>query len=107
MTFVRVIKDPTGLLWLNCDPNKEGPNQGTCTYDVSKAKDICIFSFENKEKFKDPILSRVKKYNEALFYCNEFGPAFSSDLLLEVKEDNDSREYNIGSCIQRSYEKKM
>ena len=106
--FVRVLKDPTGDLWLNNDSmkkvHKNYSNSTNFIPDIGKTKDSFVFSFKNKNNFKDPILSHVKNMNEALFYCNEFGPAFSTDLLLRVIG---SGEYNFNRCKQRNYEKKI
>ena len=45
--------------------------------------------------------------DRALYYSKYYGPAFGSDLLLGVKENDASKEYDFGHCIQRSYEKKI
>ena len=98
--FVRVLKDPKGNLWLNNDDDSK------LTYDVGKTKDSFIFSFKNKNNFKNPILSHVESMDEALIYCNEFGPTFGSDLMLRAKGPDDT-EYNFILCEQQSYEKKV
>jgi hypothetical protein len=91
-TFVRILKDPV----------TENKQQNEI---VGKTKDSFIFSFKDENNFKVPILSHVKNMNQALFYRDNYGPAFCSDLLLGVKENDDSKEYNIGHCIQLSYDK--
>ncbi|GBC40959.2 BTB/POZ protein [Rhizophagus irregularis DAOM 181602=DAOM 197198] len=53
------------------------------------------------------ILSRIKDLDRALFYCDEFGPAFDTDLLVYVNDDDCLNEYNSSGCKQRSYEKKL
>src|SRR3954447_26292720 len=54
-------------------------------------KDSFIFSFKNKNGFKDAILSNVNNMNQALLYHREFGPSFDIDLFLSVTENDDSR----------------
>jgi hypothetical protein len=95
-TFVRVFKDPTGDLWLNLNSDsgrKLLPKSKSSTCDIGKTKDSFIFSFKNKNNFKDPILSHVKNVDKALLYHNRFGPAFSDDLLLRVENFDDDTEY--------------
>ncbi|GBB91477.1 hypothetical protein RclHR1_01880008 [Rhizophagus clarus] len=73
-----------------------------------KTMDSFIFSFKSKTDFKDPILSHVKNMDHALFYCNEFGPAFGDgDINIHVKDNDDSKKYDCFNCIQYSYEKKI
>jgi hypothetical protein len=72
--------------------------------EYGKTKDSFIFSFKNKDNFKDPILSLVKNMDEAIFNCSDYGPTFDHDLLNCTKDDN-SRDYNSHKCKQRSYEK--
>ena len=75
--------------------------------EYGKTKDSFIFSFKNKDSFKEPTLSLVKNMDEALFNCSSYGPTFDYDLLVCVKEDDGSRDYNSRKCKQRSYEKKI
>ena len=104
--FVRVLKDPTGDLWLNLDNDSRNKNHDAIyEYDTGKTKDSFIFSFKNKNNFKDPILSHVEDMNEAIYYCNEFGPTFSTDLVLFT--NGSDTEYNHNFCRQFSYEKKI
>ncbi|EXX72058.1 uncharacterized protein OCT59_029133 [Rhizophagus irregularis] len=72
--------------------------------EYGKTKDSFIFSFKNKDDFKDPILSLVNNMDEALFNCSDYGPTFDNDLLICSKEDN-SKNFNSSKCKQRSYEK--
>ncbi|PKK59764.1 hypothetical protein RhiirC2_794349 [Rhizophagus irregularis] len=51
-----------------------------------KTKDSFIFSFKNKDSFKDPILSYVKNYDKALCYNSYYGPTF--DLILQFLRVN-------------------
>ncbi|GET64887.1 carbohydrate-binding module family 13 protein [Rhizophagus irregularis DAOM 181602=DAOM 197198] len=75
--------------------------------DCSKAKDSFIFSFKNKNSFKDPILSYVKDYNKALFYRSSHGPTFFTDLGIYAKNGHVNRNYDFIQNKQQSYEKKM
>ncbi|EXX64781.1 hypothetical protein GLOIN_2v1779084 [Rhizophagus irregularis DAOM 181602=DAOM 197198] len=75
--------------------------------EYGKTKDSFIFSFKNKDNFKDPILSYIKDTNRALYYHKRFGPTFDSDLLLCVGEKDGLKEYNVFGCKQRSYEKNI
>src|SRR5581483_2143580 len=72
-----------------------------------KTEESFIFSLKSKNNFKEPVLSRISNNNEALIYSVGCGPAFSTDLILRVKESDGSKEYNVSRCIQRSYEKKL
>src|SRR3989440_5163417 len=73
----------------------------------SKTKDSFIFSFKNKDYFKDSILSRVKNMDQALRFHHSCGPTFGSDLLINVKENNGSREYNSNQCKLQHYDKRI
>ncbi|GBB90174.1 hypothetical protein RclHR1_17050002 [Rhizophagus clarus] len=82
-------------------------------------KDSFIFSFENKDNLKDPILSYVEDYDRALYYGSKYGPTFDYDLEIYVDDEIDGHkeydsdniirntEYNFIRCKQRSYEKKI
>jgi hypothetical protein len=72
-----------------------------------KTKDSFIFSFKNKNNFKDPILSHVKDTNHALYFHDGYGPTFDGDLLIYVKEKDGDKEYNSHNCKHDSYEKKI
>ncbi|CAB4438886.1 unnamed protein product [Rhizophagus irregularis] len=75
--------------------------------NYSKTKDSFIFSFKNKDNFKDPILSYVKNYNKALFYRSYYGPTFDDDLEILAKDECDNKNYDFIRCKQKSYEKKI
>jgi hypothetical protein len=102
ITFIKVkgseeiIGGYNPLIWKN-----------SCDGEWGKTRDSFIFSFKNKNNFKDTILSRIKDLNRALFYCDEFGPAFGTDLVIYVKDNDCLKEYNSSGCKQRSYEKKI
>ncbi|GBB91901.1 hypothetical protein RclHR1_19330001 [Rhizophagus clarus] len=82
--------------------------KGSCgNMEWGKTKESFIFSFKNKNNFKDSILSHVKNIDSALFYHIYCGPAFGNDLYIGVEEDDDSKEYNFNICQQESYEKKI
>jgi hypothetical protein len=107
--FVRVLKDPTGDLWLN-DPDSKKIKilkRARNPIDVGKTKDSFIFSFKNKNDFKDPVLSYIKNMDDAIYYFNDFGPAFSTDLILRT-DGTANGEYNKNFCLGGlSYEKSI
>jgi hypothetical protein len=70
-----------------------------------KTKDSFIFSFKNKNNFKDPILSHVINTECALFYANEYGPTFGPDISIYVKGGDDLKEYDCYQCERSNYEK--
>ncbi|EXX74591.1 hypothetical protein RirG_049680 [Rhizophagus irregularis DAOM 197198w] len=73
-----------------------------------ETKDSFIFSFKNKDNFKESILSRVNDASYALFYHNRFGPTFGeSDIDIRVLPENNSKEYDYCLCQQESYEKEI
>jgi len=53
-----------------------------------KTEESFIFSLKSKNNFKEPVLSRISNINEALIYSVGCGPAFSTDLILRVKESD-------------------
>ncbi|CAB4438883.1 unnamed protein product [Rhizophagus irregularis] len=73
----------------------------------SKAKDSFIFSFKSKDNFKDSILSYIKDYNRAFYFCFNYGPTFDDDLDIFVGGGYNNKNYNFIRCKQRSYEKKI
>ncbi|RGB40682.1 hypothetical protein C1646_380537 [Rhizophagus diaphanus] len=81
------------------------------TGQCGKTKDSFIFSFKNKDNFRDLVLSHVKNVDKALYYKYSFGPTFYDDLYLYVMkggiEPREGREYNYSSCKQKSYDKKI
>ncbi|EXX59806.1 hypothetical protein RirG_185720 [Rhizophagus irregularis DAOM 197198w] len=68
-----------------------------------------IFSFKNKDKLGDSILSHVNNMNNTFSYPNWRGPSFgSSDLKLSVPGlYSTSSSYNFNICKQEYYEKKI
>ncbi|UZO07114.1 uncharacterized protein OCT59_027412 [Rhizophagus irregularis] len=72
----------------------------------SKSKDSFIFSFKNKDSFKNPILSYVKNYNQALYCVSNYGPTFDDDLEICVKDGHVNKNYDFIRCKQQCYEKK-
>ncbi|CAB4444229.1 unnamed protein product [Rhizophagus irregularis] len=72
-----------------------------------ETKDSFIFSFKNKDNFKESILSRVNDAGSALYYHNRFGPTFGiEDIDIYADESND-KEYDCCNCTQLSYEKQI
>ncbi|CAB4436721.1 unnamed protein product [Rhizophagus irregularis] len=71
-----------------------------------KIKDSFIYSFKNKNNFKNPILSHVIATNYALYHGSRVGPTFGRDINIHTFED-DSKEYNYCQCRKRDYEKKI
>ncbi|GBC03054.1 hypothetical protein RclHR1_04970008 [Rhizophagus clarus] len=72
-----------------------------------RTKDSFIFSFKNKNDFKNPILSHIINRYCALFYSKMVGPMFGSDLEIGVKGGNYSTEYNFCRSRKLHYEKKI
>ncbi|EXX72008.1 hypothetical protein RirG_073350 [Rhizophagus irregularis DAOM 197198w] len=75
-------------------------------------KDSFIFSFKSKDNFKDPILSYVKNYSQALFYERNAGPTFDDDIDIyaeydDDEDEDDNKNYDFIRCKQQSYEKKI
>ena len=76
-------------------------------------KDSFIFSFKNKDNFKDQILSYVKNINRAFCYHPNHGPSFGGgDLFLHCGIDenylaNDNWNYNLNYCKLTNYEKNI
>jgi len=75
-------------------------------WDWVETKDSFIFSFKNKNNFKDQILSYVKNINHAFWNDPICGPSFGdSDLFLHSA--NASTNYNENYCQLSDYEKKI
>ncbi|EXX53055.1 hypothetical protein RirG_247560 [Rhizophagus irregularis DAOM 197198w] len=70
-----------------------------------------IFSFKNKNRPDDSILSHVNNMNNALYYSDWRGPSFGySDLKLAVAiriGSKSSNHFNYNVCKQEYYEKKI
>ncbi|GBB87263.1 hypothetical protein RclHR1_01370022 [Rhizophagus clarus] len=106
ITFIKV--DGTGEILGGYIPSKSNHFSGLSL--------ICsfIFSFKNKNEFKDPILSHIKNTYEELHYSDLDGPSFGSDLKLSVNSNGYGRlsklkynEFNHNKCEQSYYEKKI
>ncbi|RGB26078.1 hypothetical protein C1646_770900 [Rhizophagus diaphanus] len=71
--------------------------------------DSFIFSFKDKDEFNNPIFSRVKDMDNALYYYRNYGPSFgSSDLKLQYFSwggSDDVQPFNYNECKQKHYEK--
>ncbi|EXX56546.1 uncharacterized protein OCT59_029149 [Rhizophagus irregularis] len=72
----------------------------------AKTKDSFIFSFKNKNNFKDLILSNIIDMNGAVYYGSNDGPTFGYDLNI-CKGNDGSKEYDYFRCRQKYYEKKI
>jgi hypothetical protein len=73
-----------------------------------RTKDSFIFSFKNKNNFKDSILSYVVDTECALYYSNGCGPTFGkTDININVLGRYESEEYDFCFCNQYSYEKEI
>ncbi|UZO08884.1 uncharacterized protein OCT59_029129 [Rhizophagus irregularis] len=78
-------------------------------------KDSFIFSFKNKDNFKDLILSHVTNRDKALYYKFNFGPTFNGDIDIYVirfqarssREYLEHGDYNFCRCKQGNYVKKI
>jgi hypothetical protein len=68
-----------------------------------------IFTFKSKDDIKDPILSRIKNIDKALYHNNLYGPSFGgSDLKLSyVMTTGKDNTFNCNICSQYNYEKKI
>ncbi|GBC09953.1 hypothetical protein RclHR1_09220009 [Rhizophagus clarus] len=67
-----------------------------------------IFSFKNKNKLDEVILSRVRNMDKALYYSDVHGPSFGSDLRISIySRPNRSYVFNYNSCKHINYEKKI
>src|SRR6266540_2484763 len=71
-----------------------------------ETKDSFIFSFKNKDNFKDPILSYVKNINRAFWYHPNRGPCFGrTDLFLHCFKSGNN--YYGTHCKLSYYEKNI
>jgi hypothetical protein len=75
--------------------------------DYCATKDSFIFSFKNKNNFKDPIFSNVTDMDGAVFYASYVGPSFGSDIDIYVRNGIDSKGFDYCRCKQSYYEKKI
>jgi hypothetical protein len=73
-----------------------------------KTKISFIFSFKNKNNFKDSTLSLVKNANFALNYHPEHGPCFGKDLLIYTSDDSANIDFDKTLCNKKeSYEESI
>jgi hypothetical protein len=73
-----------------------------------KTQNSFIFSFKNRNNFKDAILSMVKDTNNALNYHTEHGPCFGKELLIYTSEDSADIDFDKTICHeQKFYEKSI
>jgi hypothetical protein len=72
-----------------------------------KTKDSFIFSIKSRNNIRDPIISHVRNADRALFYRFNYGPTFDNDLVICVKEEEGTKDYNCNGCKQHTYEKKL
>jgi hypothetical protein len=77
--------------------------------EFGKTKDSFIFSFKNKNNFKDFILSHVKNIDKALFYKYNFGPTFFDDIdiFVTLRKYAECKKFDNCRCKQSNYEKKI
>ncbi|UZO08921.1 uncharacterized protein OCT59_029164 [Rhizophagus irregularis] len=108
VTFIKVKGTEEIIGGYNPSIWKSSSNIKSKFSEWGKAKDSFIFSFKNKDNFKDPILSHVKNIDHALLYHSECGPVFGNhDLNLHVNEDDDSKDYDRCWCEHECYDKKI
>ncbi|PKK64275.1 BTB-domain-containing protein [Rhizophagus irregularis] len=73
-----------------------------------KTQNSFVFSFKNRNNFKDAILSIVKDTNNALNYHTEHGPCFGKELLIYTSEDSADIDFDKTICHeQKFYEKSI
>ncbi|EXX75237.1 uncharacterized protein OCT59_025294 [Rhizophagus irregularis] len=70
-----------------------------------KTEDSFIFSFKNKNNFKDSILSKVIDPCYAFANHPICGPKFGHDIIIYAQ--GASANYNVAQCSKRHYEKKI
>ncbi|GES93578.1 hypothetical protein GLOIN_2v1882540 [Rhizophagus clarus] len=68
-----------------------------------ETKDSFIFSFKNRNNFKDAIVSYVKNMNCALLFSDNAGPNFGNDII--ICSSNESTNYDKFRCNNCYYEK--
>ncbi|PKB91767.1 hypothetical protein RhiirA5_447620, partial [Rhizophagus irregularis] len=73
--------------------------------DWGKAEDSFIFSFKNKNNFKDAILSKIIYSKFALCFGPTAGPHFGGDI--NICASNVSADYNFTEYFKGHYEKKI
>ncbi|EXX70739.1 uncharacterized protein OCT59_025297 [Rhizophagus irregularis] len=70
-----------------------------------KSNDSFIFSFKNKNNFKDAILSNLENKEYPFWFSSTAGPYFGNDFVICAL--NESADYNVTRCSKRFYEKKI
>ncbi|GBC11681.2 BTB/POZ protein [Rhizophagus irregularis DAOM 181602=DAOM 197198] len=68
-----------------------------------ESSDSFIFSFKNKNNFKDAILSKIVYSEYALWFGSVAGPYFGSDIV--IYSSKESADYNTIKYRKRRYEK--
>ncbi|RGB27059.1 hypothetical protein C1646_400503 [Rhizophagus diaphanus] len=66
-----------------------------------------IFSFKNKNNFKDTILSIIKDTNNALNFHSVFGPCFGKDLLMYTCTGAADIDFDMTEVCNDCYEKSI
>ncbi|EXX60368.1 uncharacterized protein OCT59_003278 [Rhizophagus irregularis] len=84
------------------------PTTWFTTSDIiyTKMRDCFIFSFKNRDNFKDVGISYVQNTASALQHNKRFGPIFGNDLVICNSKD-ESKDYDVISCQKIHYEKKI
>ncbi|EXX57570.1 hypothetical protein RirG_206020 [Rhizophagus irregularis DAOM 197198w] len=75
------------------------------TSSWGKTEDSFIFSFKNKNNFKDAILSKVINSNYALLFGSISGPYFGGDI--NINASNEFVNYDTTEYYNSFYEKKI
>ncbi|PKY56830.1 hypothetical protein RhiirA4_477399 [Rhizophagus irregularis] len=75
------------------------------TSSWGKTKDSFIFSFKNKNNFKDAILSKVINSDYALLFGSITGPYFGGDI--NINASNEFVNYGTTEYYNSFYEKKI
>ncbi|GES84534.1 hypothetical protein GLOIN_2v1868421 [Rhizophagus clarus] len=98
ITFIK-IKDSQEII------GGYNPLKWESSYTWGETKDSFIFSFKNKNNFKDVIISNIE--NTKSFYFSPLrGPSFGSDDIF-IYATNEFANYNTIYCIKSHYEKKI
>ncbi|GBC04178.1 hypothetical protein RclHR1_05550015 [Rhizophagus clarus] len=82
------------------------PLEWKSSHSWGKTNDSFIFSFKNKNNFKDAILSNVKNIDYALWFNYDSGPYFGVDIVI-YSSDGQSTNYNEVRCENHHYEKQI
>ncbi|GES84532.1 hypothetical protein GLOIN_2v1882676 [Rhizophagus clarus] len=68
-------------------------------------KDSFIFSFKNKDNFKDTVISNVKDLDYAIWFHSLSGPYFGKDI--NIHASNEFTDYDTICCKKFHYDKKI